>query len=74
MKKLIKYCKQNDIGIYFSNAVFQVKCKGAVLYQSSDYADCLEYLSEMMIVDKYSNHWWNYRSSKRKGYNGRCVW
>ena len=74
MKKLIKYCKQNDIGIFFSNAVFQVKCKDAVLYQSSDYADCLEYISEMMIVDKYSNNWWNCRSSKRKGYNGRCVY
>lgn len=56
MKRLIKYCKQNDIGIFFTNAVFQVKCKDAVLYQSSDYADCLEYLSEMMIVDKYSNN------------------
>ena len=56
MKKLIKYCKQNNIGIYFANAVFQVKCKGAVLYQSSDYADCLEYLSEMMIVDKHANN------------------
>ena len=56
MKRIIKYCKQNEIGIFFSNAVFQVKCKGVILYQSSDYADCLEYISEMMIVDKYSNN------------------
>ena len=56
IKRLIKYCKQNDIGIFFANAVFQVKCKGAILYQSSNYSDCLEYLSEMMIVDKYSNN------------------
>lgn len=56
MKRLIKYCKQNDINIFFSNNVFQVKCKGAILYQSSTYSDCIEYLSEMMIVDKYSNN------------------
>lgn len=56
LKRIVKYCKQNDIGIFFSDEVFQVKCKGAVLYQSSSYTDCLEFLSEMMIVDKYTNN------------------
>ena len=56
LKRIVKYCKQNDIGIFFSDELFQVRCKDVVLYQSTSYADCLEFLSEMMIVDKYTNN------------------
>lgn len=56
LKRLIKYCKQNDIGIYYRNDVFQVECKGAILFQSSTYTDCLEYLSELFIIDKHINN------------------
>lgn len=56
IKRIIKYCKQNDIGIYYRNDVFQVECKGAILFQSSTYTDCLEYLCELFITDKHINN------------------
>lgn len=56
LKRIISFCKKNEMGIFFHNGVFQVKCKETVLYQSTSYADCLEYLTEVMIVDKHTNH------------------
>lgn len=53
--KVIKsYCKRNNIGIYCNIFLrtYSVKQGDVKLYQSSDYQDCLDFITNLYINGK----------------------
>ena len=55
-KVLVKFCKQNSISVFFTNNVFQVVCLDSLLYQSSLYSDCIDFIWDLYITDKHTNN------------------
>lgn len=51
---IVKYCKQNNIGVFYNNNGFQVIHLDTVLYQSKRYSDCIDFILELIIYDKHS--------------------
>ena len=54
-KVLVKFCKQNSIRVIFTNNVFQVVHLDSLLYQSSLYSDCINFIWDLYITDKHTN-------------------
>ena len=52
------FCKKNNILVYYddNNKKFSVRQYNNILYQSSDYNDCIYYIVEVMINDKHANN------------------
>lgn len=56
--KLFKFCRKYNVWIYINvniNKYFVLQ-NNIILYQSSDYEYCEDYIKEMMIYDKYTNN------------------
>ena len=51
------FCKRNGIHISYSNKIFQVvhDKSNSVMFQSSEFDECLDYVREVYLNDKYSN-------------------
>ena len=51
---IVKFCKQNNIGVFYNNNGFQVIHLDKVLYQSKRYSECIDFILELIIYEKYS--------------------
>lgn len=55
---LYDFCKRNGIHISYSNNIYQVvhDKSNSVMYQSSVFDECIDYVREVYLNDKYSNN------------------
>lgn len=58
IRMIKKYCLANNIHLYYNkeDLVYLVKQNDVTLYQSIEYEDCLDYITEVIINDKHTNN------------------
>ena len=58
ISNLYDFCKRNGIHISYSNKIYQVvhDKSNSVMFQSSVFDECLEYLREVIINDKHTDN------------------
>lgn len=57
-KVINSFCIKYNIWIYVNTNMnkYSVRQNDVMLYQSSDYQDCVDYIKEMIINDKHTNN------------------
>nr|DAU33647.1 MAG TPA: hypothetical protein [Caudoviricetes sp.] len=57
-KVINNFCRKYNIWIYINTNMnkYFVTQNDVILYQSSDYQDCEDYITEMIINDKHANN------------------
>ena len=58
INNLYDLCKRNGIHISYSNKIYQVvhDKSNSVMFQSSVFDECLEYVREVIINDKHADN------------------
>lgn len=57
-KVINSFCRKYNIWIYVNTNMnkYSVRQNDVMLYQSSDYQDCVDYITEVIINDKHTNN------------------